>query len=83
MNWILTAGAYAAALSAIGGVVVVAVKYAVLNPLKRYIQEMTYPIQPHANGGRSLPDIVLALESIKIRLDRLERHAEKENYRIT
>lgn len=79
MDWILTAGAYAAALTAIGGVVVVAVKYAVLKPLERYIREMTYPIQPHANGGKSLPDVLLALESIKFRLDRLERHAEKNN----
>lgn len=80
MDWILTLGAYAAALSAIGGVVAVVVKYAVLKPLKAYIKELTYPIQPHANWGKSLPDIVLALESIKFRLDRLERHAEKNNF---
>ncbi len=79
MNWLLTAGAYAAAISAIGGLLVVVGKYAVVKPIKSYIDKMTYPIQPHANGGRSLPDIVLALESIKIRLDRLERHAEKNN----
>lgn len=79
MDWLLTAGAYAAAISAIGGLFVVAIKYAVVKPIKAYIDKMTYPIQPHANGGRSLPDIVLALEAIKIRLDRLERHAEKNN----
>lgn len=79
MDWILTAGAYAAALSAIGGVVAVVVKYAVLKPLKAYIKEVTYLIQPDSNSGKSLPDIALALESIKFRLDRLERHAEKNN----
>ena len=80
MHWILTAGAYAAALSAIGGVVAVVVKYAILKPLKAYIKEMTYLIQPDSNSGKSLPDIALALESIKFRLDRLERHAEKNNF---
>jgi hypothetical protein len=76
VNWLLTAGAYAGAISAIGGLFVVLVKYAVVKPIKTYIDKMTYPIQPHANGGKSLPDIVIALEAIKVRLDRLERHAD-------
>lgn len=45
----------------------------VLVPLKAFIKDQTYPIQPNANGGRSLPDIALGVEAIKLRLDSIER----------
>lgn len=45
----------------------------VLVPLKAFIKDQTYPIQPTANGGRSLPDIALGVEAIKLRLDSIER----------
>jgi len=83
MDILLTVGAYSGAILAITGVIVGLVRYLLLVPLKNFIREQTYLIQPDSNSGKSLPDIALALESIKIRLDRLERHAEKENYRIT
>jgi hypothetical protein len=41
----------------------------VLNPLKHFIQEQTYSIQPTANGGRSLPDIARTVDRIEKRLD--------------
>lgn len=41
----------------------------ILNPLKHFIREQTYPIQPTANGGRSLPDIAMAVDRIEKRLD--------------
>jgi len=44
-------------------------KWLVLNPLKHFIKEQTYPIQPTANGGRSLPDIAKAVDRIEKRLD--------------
>ena len=44
-------------------------KWLIVNPLKRFIKEQTYPIQPTANGGRSLPDIARAVDRIEKRLD--------------
>lgn len=44
-------------------------KWLVLNPLKHFIKEQTYPIQPTANGGRSLPDIARVVDRIEKRLD--------------
>ena len=41
----------------------------ILNPLKSFIKEQTYPLQPFANGGRSLPDIAMAVNRIEKRLD--------------
>jgi hypothetical protein len=49
----------------------------VLLPLKAFIKEQTYPIQPNANGGRSLPDVALGIEAIKLRLDSIERRVIK------
>ena len=39
------------------GIVAMLGKFLIVNPLKSYIKELTNPIQPHANGGRSLPDL--------------------------
>ena len=55
------------------GVVGVLFRVLVLLPLKAFIKEQTYPIQPTANGGRSLPDVALGIEAIKLRLDSIER----------
>jgi len=41
----------------------------ILNPLKVFIREQTYPIQPYANGGRSLADIARAVDRIEKNLD--------------
>lgn len=57
MNNLITIGQAAGALIAIltlGGMLV---KWGVVKPIKAYIDKMTWPIQPHANGGRSLPDL--------------------------
>ena len=55
------------------GVLGVLFRVLVLLPLKAFIKEQTYPIQPTANGGRSLPDVALGIEAIKLRLDSIER----------
>lgn len=54
----------------------VLIRFLVLLPLKAYIKEQTYPIQPTANGGRSLPDVVLGIEAIKFRIERLEKRLD-------
>ena len=51
------------------GIVIVIGKWLVLIPLKNFIREQTYPIQPTANGGRSLPDIARTVDRIEKRLD--------------
>ena len=59
------------------GVLGVLFRVLVLLPLKAFIKEQTYPIQPTANGGRSLPDVALGIEAIKLRLDSIERRVIK------
>ena len=78
--WILTAGQYAGALTAIFLLAGLLIKWVVIKPLKLYIDQATYPINPNANGGKSLPDAIAGItrieqkiESIDIRLTRLER----------
>ena len=51
------------------GIVAMLGKFLIVNPLKSYIKELTNPIQPHANGGRSLPDIARTVDMIEKRLD--------------
>ena len=51
------------------GIIALLGKWLVVNPLKAYIKEQTYPIQPTANGGRSLPDVARAVDRIEKRLD--------------
>jgi hypothetical protein len=51
------------------GIIALLGKWLVVNPLKSYIKEQTYPIQPTANGGRSLPDIARTVDRIEKRLD--------------
>ncbi len=51
------------------GILTVLIKVFVVSPLKNFIKEQTYPIQPTANGGRSLPDIARTVDRIEKRLD--------------
>jgi hypothetical protein len=69
----MTAGEIAVAIGAILGVFGLFVKYGIVLPIKAYIDQKTYPIQPNANGGKSLPDVALGIEAIKLRLDGIER----------
>jgi hypothetical protein len=82
--WILTAGQYAAAMSAILALLGIIVKYGILKPIKAYIDQATYPINPDANGGRSLPDVVCTLARIEEKLDYLDQRLIKlEKKRVT
>jgi hypothetical protein len=65
MNQIINLGQLAGAMIAIltlGGILV---KWGIVKPIKAYIDKMTWPIQPHANGGRSLPDLVNSVDDLK------------------
>jgi hypothetical protein len=70
---VLILGQYATASLAVLALVGALFRFLVLLPLKAFIKEQTYPIQPTANGGRSLPDVALGIEAIKLRLDSIER----------
>lgn len=71
--WILTAGQYAAALSAILALLAIIVKYGILKPIKIYIDTATYPIHPEANGGRSLPDAIAGISRIEEKVDEIDQ----------
>ena len=47
-------------------------RWFIVAPLKRYIAEQTHPIQPDANGGKSLPDVAVAIARVETKLDNVE-----------
>jgi hypothetical protein len=61
------------AVSLLIGIISVAIKIFFVNPIKAFIKEQTYPIQPTANGGRSLPDVAASVRRIE---DRLNEHID-------
>lgn len=61
------------AISLFIGIVGVIFRLLILVPLKNFIKEQTYPIQPTANGGRSLPDVAASVRRIE---DRLNEHID-------
>ena len=66
MSQILVAGQLAAAFIAIltlGGMLV---KWGIVKPIKTYIDTMTYAIQPYANGGKSLPDLINKVDALHV-----------------
>jgi hypothetical protein len=66
MSLLVDLGAGAGALIAILTLFGMFIKYVVVKPIKAYIDKMTYPIQPFANGGRSLPDLVATVDELKL-----------------
>jgi hypothetical protein len=66
MSGIINAGAVAGALIAILTLVGMIVRFAVVIPIKAYIEKMTYAIQPHANGGKSLPDLINKVDALHL-----------------
>ena len=65
---ILELGQYAAALSAIAVLLGMFIKWAVVKPIKAYIDTATYPIHPESNGGRSLADVASTVNRIEARV---------------
>jgi len=41
------------------------IKWAIVKPIKAYIDHATYPINPNANGGKSLPDLINSVNDLK------------------
>ena len=68
MNLLFTAGQAATAVIAILTLVGILVKYALLKPIKLYIDQATKQIAPNANGGRSLNDLVDKVDDLKTML---------------
>ena len=75
-NAIIMAGQVAGALSAIGAVVFVIVKYAVVKPIQNYIDLRTYQIQPNANGGKSLSDVALGIQRVERKVEALGKRVD-------
>jgi F0F1-type ATP synthase membrane subunit b/b' len=75
-NTIIMAGQVAGALSAIGAVVFVIVKYAVVKPIQTYIDLRTYQIQPGANGGKSLSDVALGIQRVERKVENLGKRVD-------
>ena len=65
---ILELGQYAAALSAIAVLLGMFIKWAIVKPIKAYIDTATYPIHPESNGGRSLSDVAQTVNRIEARV---------------
>ena len=63
---IIYLGQIAAALLAILSLAGLLVKWAIVKPIKAYIDTMTYAIQPHANGGKSLPDLINKVDALHV-----------------
>lgn len=61
------------------GVAILIGKWLVVIPLKNFIKEQTYPIQPTANGGRSLADVAQTVVRIEKRLDEHMHYHSKDN----
>jgi hypothetical protein len=54
-------------------------KWLIVIPLKNYIKEQTHPIQPSANGGRSLADVARTVNRIEKALDEHIQYHLKED----
>jgi hypothetical protein len=69
---ILELGQYAAALSAIAVLLGMFIKWAIVKPIKAYIDTATYPIHPESNGGRSLADVADTVNRIETNIKDLD-----------
>lgn len=75
MGILFTVAQYAAAIMTIAGAVGMFVKWAVVKPIKLYIDQATAQIAPNANGGRSLNDLVDKVDDLKTLLNsHIENH---------
>ena len=58
-------GQAAAAILTIVTLLGLFIKWALIKPIKTYIDIATYPIHPNANGGKSLPDLINSVNDLK------------------
>jgi len=66
MNNLVTIGQAAGSLIAILTLAGMLVKWGIVKPIKAYIDTMTYAIQPYANGGKSLPDLINKVDALHL-----------------
>lgn len=64
------------------GILTVLGRWFVVIPLKRLIEEHTKPIQPNANGGKSLPDVAKATAEIKVAIESLAHQIDRVEDRL-
>lgn len=57
-------------------------KFFIMNPMKAFIIKMTYPIQPHANGGKSLADVATTVTAIDVKVGNVEAWLSKVDDRL-
>lgn len=69
MSQLISLGQMAGALLTILTLLGVIIKWGAVKPIKAYIDQMTYPIQPHSNGGKSLPDLINTVDEVKSMLE--------------
>jgi len=65
-------GQYAGAITAIALLVGMFIKWAIVKPIKLYIDQATYPIHPAANGGKSLADVAQTVNRIESKVSDLD-----------
>jgi F0F1-type ATP synthase membrane subunit b/b' len=70
---IIMGGQIAGALSAIGGVVFVIAKYAIVRPIQNYIDARTEQIQLTSNGGHSLTDVALGVARVERKIETISK----------
>lgn len=80
---LFTVAQYAAALVTIATAFGIAVKWAVIKPIKAYIDHATYPISPGANGGLSLADANKSLKRIETKIDEIDVRLEQVENLVT
>lgn len=77
---LFTIAQYAAALVTIGTALGLTIKWAIVKPIKAYIDHATYPISPLANGGMSLADANKTLNRIELKMYEIDdRLVQVEN----
>jgi hypothetical protein len=69
---LFTIAQYSAALVTIGTALGLTIKYAIVVPIKSYIDHATYPISPAANGGLSLADANKTLNRIENKISDID-----------
>jgi hypothetical protein len=74
--WVLTAGQYAAAITAILALFGIVVKWGIVKPIKNYIDIATRQINPNTNGGRSLSDVALGIARVERKIEGISKRVE-------
>jgi len=57
-------------------------KFLIVHPMKAFIVKMTYPIQPNANGGKSLADVATTVTAIDVKVGNVETWLSKVDDRL-